>query len=158
MTIGLYAHPITGEIKTEQEWQKEFGGFRCLAVTAEQAPKNSDFWRYDEAKIAGIDPMTIGDDEAVSLAQDIINDQLKAAGQADDPHYDLYGPLVRVVECDPEDVGFVWVGTWEDITERMDDGIREDLHSKIAPCEIGEFFEAYKKAHAEKFGEDFEWR
>ena len=154
----LYAHPITGETKTEQAWQKDLGGFRCLDVSAECAPKNSDAWAYDESKIAGIDPMAVGDDEAVNLAQDIINEQVSQAGQDTDPHYNLYGPLVRVVECDPEDVGFVWVGTWEQITELMDDETRERLHSELAPCAEGEFLEAYKAAHLEKFGDEFDWR
>lgn len=38
----------------------------------------------------------------------------------------------------------------------MDDDLREDLHGKIAPCTEQEFFDAYAKAHAEKFdGEEF---
>lgn len=35
----------------------------------------------------------------------------------------------------------------------MDDEIREDLHMSIAPCTNQEFFDAYCKAHAEKYGE-----
>lgn len=37
----------------------------------------------------------------------------------------------------------------------MDDEIRENLHSKICPCTEQEFFDAYIRAHAEKFGEIF---
>jgi len=38
----------------------------------------------------------------------------------------------------------------------MDDEIREALHEEIAPCTDQEFFDAYAKAHSEKFGEDWE--
>lgn len=40
--------------------------------------------------------------------------------------------------------------------ELMDDEIREDLHFKLAPCAEQEFFTAYEKAHAEKYGEEWE--
>ena len=38
----------------------------------------------------------------------------------------------------------------------MDDEIREELHRELAPCTDQEFFTAYEKAHAEKFGEEWE--
>lgn len=38
----------------------------------------------------------------------------------------------------------------------MDDEIREDLAAEMAPCEDQEFFDAYCKRHAEKFGDEFE--
>lgn len=38
----------------------------------------------------------------------------------------------------------------------MDDEIREQLHNELAPCTRQAFFEAYAKAHKEKYGEDFE--
>lgn len=37
----------------------------------------------------------------------------------------------------------------------MDDDIREELHAEFAPCTNEEFFKAYKKAHLEKYGEEF---
>lgn len=37
----------------------------------------------------------------------------------------------------------------------MDDDIREELHRELAPCSDQEFFDAYCKAHLERFGEDF---
>ena len=38
----------------------------------------------------------------------------------------------------------------------MDDDIREQLHDQTAPCTEQESFDAYAKAHAEKFdGEEF---
>lgn len=37
----------------------------------------------------------------------------------------------------------------------MDDGIREALHAELAPCTEQEFFDAYCKAHEEKYGEEF---
>ena len=40
--------------------------------------------------------------------------------------------------------------------EGMDDEIREDLNLELAPCTDQEFFTAYEKAHAEKFGEEWE--
>lgn len=36
----------------------------------------------------------------------------------------------------------------------MDDEIREELHRELAPCTDQEFFSAYEKAHADKYGED----
>lgn len=38
----------------------------------------------------------------------------------------------------------------------MDDEIREELHFQLAPCTEQEFFDAYVKAHFEKFGEEWE--
>lgn len=38
----------------------------------------------------------------------------------------------------------------------MDDDIREEVHADIAPCSEQEFFDAYCKAHYDRFGEDFE--
>ena len=38
----------------------------------------------------------------------------------------------------------------------MDDEIREELNSELAPCSEQEFIDAYAKAHAEKYGEEFE--
>lgn len=38
----------------------------------------------------------------------------------------------------------------------MDDEIREALHCELAPCTDQEFFDAYSKAHAENFGEEWE--
>lgn len=38
----------------------------------------------------------------------------------------------------------------------MDDDIREMLHEEIAPCTDQEFFDAYCKAHEERFGEEWE--
>lgn len=39
----------------------------------------------------------------------------------------------------------------------MDDEIREELHSKLAPCTDQEFMDAYVEAHAAKFeGEEFQ--
>lgn len=38
----------------------------------------------------------------------------------------------------------------------MDDEIREDLNRELAPCSEQEFFSVYEKAHAEKYGEEFQ--
>lgn len=38
----------------------------------------------------------------------------------------------------------------------MDDEIREELHSKFAPCAEQKFFNEYCKTHAEKYGEEWE--
>ena len=38
----------------------------------------------------------------------------------------------------------------------MDDEIREMLHQEIAPCTYQEFFDAYCKAHEDKFDEEWE--
>lgn len=38
----------------------------------------------------------------------------------------------------------------------MDDDLREELHRELAPCTEQEFFSTYEKAHAEKYGEEWE--
>lgn len=38
----------------------------------------------------------------------------------------------------------------------MDDDLREELHAELAPCTEQEFFDAYGKAHEERFGCEFE--
>lgn len=37
----------------------------------------------------------------------------------------------------------------------MDDDIRVELHTELAPCSEQEFLTAYEKAHEEKFGEEW---
>ena len=37
----------------------------------------------------------------------------------------------------------------------MDDEIREAIHAELAPCSEQEFFTAYERAHAEKYGEEW---
>ena len=44
---------------------------------------------------------------------------------------------------------------YEAAVNLMDDDLREELHSELAPCSNQEFFNAYAKAHKERFGEDF---
>lgn len=38
----------------------------------------------------------------------------------------------------------------------MDDDLREELAMELAPCTEQEFFDAYCKAHMEKFNEEWE--
>ncbi len=38
----------------------------------------------------------------------------------------------------------------------MDDDLREAINAELAPCSNQEFFEAYCKAHLEKYHEEFE--
>ena len=45
---------------------------------------------------------------------------------------------------------------YESAVELMDDGICESLNFEIASCTDQEFFTAYEKAHAEKYGEEWE--
>lgn len=44
---------------------------------------------------------------------------------------------------------------FETAVNLMDDEIRESLHAELAPCTEQEFFDAYCKAHEEKYGEEF---
>jgi len=37
----------------------------------------------------------------------------------------------------------------------MDDDLREQLHTELAPCTNQDFFDAYVSAHAQKFGADW---
>ena len=41
-------------------------------------------------------------------------------------------------------------------SDLADDELREELNRELAPCTEQEFFEAYEKAHEEKFGEAFQ--
>lgn len=45
---------------------------------------------------------------------------------------------------------------FEVVVNYMDDELCEALHNKLAPCTEQEFFDAYVKAHEQKFGEVFE--
>ena len=45
---------------------------------------------------------------------------------------------------------------YEAAVELMDDELREELHTDLSPCTEQEFFTAYEKAHAEKYGEEWE--
>ena len=45
---------------------------------------------------------------------------------------------------------------YEAAVELMDDEIREELNLELAPCTEQDFFTAYEKAHAEKYGEEWE--
>ena len=45
---------------------------------------------------------------------------------------------------------------YESAVMLMDDEICESLNFEIAPCTEQEFFTAYEKAHAEKYGEEWE--
>ena len=41
------------------------------------------------------------------------------------------------------------------VVNMMDDEIREELHNKLVPCTDQEFVDAYIKAHAAKYGKQF---
>lgn len=59
-------------------------------------------------------------------------------------------PKMSVKDYYGNDVNF------EAAVELMDKDICEQLHDQMAPCTEQEFFDAYAKAHAEKFdGEEF---
>ena len=45
---------------------------------------------------------------------------------------------------------------YDEAVELMDDEICESLNFELAPCTEQEFFTAYEKAHAEKYGEEWE--
>ena len=45
--------------------------------------------------------------------------------------------------------------SWEAITDYMDDDLREQIHSELAPCTEEEFLTKYMGLHLEKFGEEF---
>ena len=45
---------------------------------------------------------------------------------------------------------------FESAVMHMDDDIREALHREMAPCTEQDLFSAYEKAHAEKYGEEWE--
>lgn len=44
---------------------------------------------------------------------------------------------------------------FDECVQFMDDEIREKLHMEIGGCTEQEFFDAYCKAHEEKYGEEF---
>ena len=45
---------------------------------------------------------------------------------------------------------------WNAALAMMDDDLREELNADLAPCTEQEFFEAYAKAHENKFCEEWE--
>ena len=45
---------------------------------------------------------------------------------------------------------------WNAALALMDDDLREELSADLASCTEQEFFEAYAKAHENKFGEEWE--
>ena len=47
-----------------------------------------------------------------------------------------------------------WVN-YSEAVEYMDDDLREELHGRMAPCTEQEFFDAYTRAHEEKFDEEW---
>lgn len=57
---------------------------------------------------------------------------------------------MEVINRDGHEINF------EAAVSLMDDELREELNRELAPCTEQEFFEAYEKAHAEKFGEEFQ--
>lgn len=57
---------------------------------------------------------------------------------------------MKVINRDGYEINF------EAAVSLMDDELREELNRELAPCTEQEFFEAYEKAHEEKFGEEFQ--
>ena len=47
-------------------------------------------------------------------------------------------------------------GYYDAAVALMDDALREEIASKLAPCSEIEFLVAYMDAHKAKYGEDFE--
>lgn len=47
--------------------------------------------------------------------------------------------------------------SYEAAVNMMDDELREAIHAEMAPCTDQEFFDAYAKAHKERFGEEWEF-
>ncbi|TQR29433.1 hypothetical protein [Brevibacillus brevis] len=46
---------------------------------------------------------------------------------------------------------------YEAFVHLMDDDLREELDSKLAPCSPQQFAEAYMIAHREKYGVEYVW-
>lgn len=44
---------------------------------------------------------------------------------------------------------------YEVAVDFMDDELREKVHMELAPCTEQDFFDAYAKAYAEKYGEEW---
>lgn len=49
----------------------------------------------------------------------------------------------------------IQAGLYDAAVELMDDELREELHSELAPCTDTEFLEAYMARHEEKYGTQF---
>ena len=65
------------------------------------------------------------------------------------PYDEQWRGFVKVVNEDGD------VIYYEYAVAMMDDDLREELHSKLAPCLEQEFFNEYCRAHRKKFNEDF---
>jgi len=50
-----------------------------------------------------------------------------------------------------------YCGDYEYAVNLMDDDLREDLHTAEDWTSEEQFFRAYLKAHADRFGEEFRW-
>jgi len=44
---------------------------------------------------------------------------------------------------------------FDKVVELMDEDIRDRLHTTLEPCSNQEFMDAYAKAHADKYDEEF---
>lgn len=74
--------------------------------------------------------------EAYNLTEDEVNETLESL---------LSSPAQDIIDA----------GLYNAAVNLMDDDIREELHSEIAPCTDIEFLEAYMKRHEEKYGVPF---
>ena len=57
--------------------------------------------------------------------------------------------MEKIINANKEEISF------ETAVNFMDEEIREKLHMELAPCAEQEFLTAYKKAHKEKYGEEW---
>jgi len=48
-------------------------------------------------------------------------------------------------------------GRLDSVSPIMDDEIREQVHSELAPCTAKDFLVRYDELHTEKYGEDFDF-
>ena len=65
-------------------------------------------------------------------------------GQNQDKHYMM----------DPDEVMIRYYG-WDQITDFMDEDLREEVHIDMAPCPPLDFLKEYSRRHLDKFGEEF---
>lgn len=68
----------------------------------------------------------------------------------------LVTAMERVYGTLKEEVEMLNKFDWDVIVEYMDDEIREQVHSELAPCTNEEFLNRYAELHKEQFGEEFQ--
>lgn len=119
--------------------------------------------------------MTDREEKALKRINDVWLMETAAIAVGDKPAIGRYQAMKRAIKGTMEDLGYVFewdreegyrivedvteqernaLEYWDHVTEMMDDDLREELHSELAPCEPITFLRRYREDHQKRFGED----